>query len=188
MAIEAVNEMNESDLRVKRYLLKDVSVLRAIQLRNEEKTETQFLLSAPQQSSQDSQKWYRFQLHARESNVWSECCSGSVAIEFLESEDKLQSPRDLADVARHSKQIHDLHESGLNKFGAEEIYEKFSGTGFGYGPLFRTLQDLIVNERGQATAKVKRTPEKLLPAKHSLRAKILHPTTLDGIFQLVLPA
>ena len=65
------------------------------------------------------------------------------------------------------------------------LYQRMDECGFNYGPTFRPLHSIACNGNGEAIAEVRQF--EWLPAAH-FQPHVIHPTTFDGILQLIFTA
>ncbi len=90
---------------------------------------------------------------------------------------------------RHGRQIFD-HKAPLCSTAVDsgQMYKNFASMGMNYGPRFRLLENIHVNDRCRATA-VANLSKRMDPENNLNTATYaIHPAALDLMFQLTLPA
>ncbi|KAL8660772.1 MAG: hypothetical protein Q9202_006239 [Teloschistes flavicans] len=179
MAIEAAKRLVSPSQEVLAYRIQNASFTTAIVLSpDRDGTEIEIRLgqvhSHDQESSQ-SMRW-DFQLFALTGQDWSKCSQGTVILEF--------HPKfmQLDEGDKHNKADHDVS-IGIqcgNSISSEILYSSLLNAGVQYGPTFQTLTSVAVSDQlGDASAIVRQSIQ---------GTSILHPTILDGMFQLTFPA
>ncbi|KAF2755008.1 ketoacyl-synt-domain-containing protein [Pseudovirgaria hyperparasitica] len=67
-----------------------------------------------------------------------------------------------------------------------DVYAKFEATGLKYGPMFQTVHQLKLSPSGVVTATIRIPDTKSSLPENFEQPHLLHPTTLDGLFQTVV--
>ncbi|RYP28272.1 hypothetical protein DL767_007292 [Monosporascus sp. MG133] len=121
-----------------------------------------------------SPSWARFTVSsvARDSNEWTEHCTGLVKVEVLPPAEKDRMSAEM------DARFPDL----------DSWYEKFAEIGIGYGPMFRPLSELRVDPNrnlAKACVALNKTAGSVGGGESDYA---LHPTALDATFQLGLIA
>lgn len=187
MAIEAVSQLQHGTERLKGILIRDASFSHAIAFsKGTDSVETQFTMASPVPGSgcQDRE----FRLFIIENGNYIHCCNGFVRAITEESDQKRivcsgpwqweLSPamwaRRTADACLEAKvDVYSMKEAGAIQ----------------YGPCFQNLKDVRFGTRGQASAQLStgnwRSKGRV---SYQSPAYIIHPTTLDGLAQLLVPA
>lgn len=184
MAVEALKQLvpdNHIDVE-----LRDVSFTSPIIVsENPEGTETQISMVQAARS-QGKEPEYKFRIFVRKSDEsWGEVCDGSIFPrkpvpdnnKGYEDEYKRQLTKETYDAVVSSCQ---------SSIETSTMYQKISeSTGLHYGPAFQTLTKIHFDAEGRAHAT-------LVPVEEAIqeisRPCTIHPSTLDGIFQLAIPA
>jgi len=70
------------------------------------------------------------------------------------------------------------------------MYENFSAFGLVFGPTFRSLEEVSYSDNGEAIANIRlhAWKEKVSPDNKEIQQHVMHPTALDGVFQLTVAA
>jgi acyl transferase domain-containing protein/NADPH:quinone reductase-like Zn-dependent oxidoreductase/ubiquinone/menaquinone biosynthesis C-methylase UbiE len=187
MAIEATKQLL-SDLNVDPigYELSEVSFLAPLVIANSPgKTEAQMSM-VPISSAESKDAIFQFRIFTmRADDAWHEICHGRIQADYgyavqsvsAEAEEKIKLLE--AQIKHHS--IVGACQKGIE---ASDLYDKVAAmSGLHYGPTFQPLSDIRYDLEGRAHAKI-------LPYTPSVRNHeyTIHPSTLDGIFQLAIPS
>lgn len=141
-------------------------------------------------------KWSQFNMFIYEERDWVEVCRGRIRT-YCESEEEEES----GDLKEHA--VADR----LQRWDQNEIAEKFSKSQSAqsfntkafydlvstehnalYGPAFKTLDNISILDTGEVMADIStRKWAEVYSDKH-VSPHIIHPATMDGVFQLVFPA
>jgi ubiquinone/menaquinone biosynthesis C-methylase UbiE len=190
MAIEAVRQLLPVGATISGYRLKDVSMLSAISLSSTQQgTETQLTLRPSKGSATPFSKWSDFRICVRDPNTWRECCRGFISVEYGDS---TWSPSGINErEEEHARenlvldQVHATCEISLDK---TKVYQALENIGLGYGPTFQGLNDVRVDDKGNAWAAIDLHHWKSADPNAKCKPHVIHPTALDSVFQLVIPA
>ncbi|KAL9095179.1 MAG: hypothetical protein Q9165_002435 [Trypethelium subeluteriae] len=193
MAIEAfrqVLEVRAVSAVADQYLLRDVSFSKALLVpESPEKVEIQLSLrSSPGSGDKSFTGWEEFRISSvSQDGIWTEHCQGSIGVEFQSAKDDtkllFQDDSSLDEMRQHSGS-HTSADSEI--ISHEQFYSECRRVGNIYGPSFSMLQEARVNgNKANGTVKIPNITD-LMPSKFS-HPHLIHPTTLDTIFQLGLP-
>lgn len=187
MAIEAMRQLVGRTRPVRGYMLKEVSIHKALLLSLEsEGTETEISLNLPKGSNKDLYTSADFHISALWNGEWAEICEGSIATEF-------ETSAEVADVNEQSTRLRhhqETHHRGVGrcKYVVEstaKLYEFASAIGYGFGPTFQTLHGISHSGDTDAVATVclGAWKDKVSKNAQTTQQHLIHPTTLDGVFQ-----
>ena len=162
------------------YVLRNVSFSKALVIPDSPgKAEIQLNLK-PTQSPSDKtfSGWEEFRISSvSQDGAWTEHCRGSIGVEFKIPEDDMQ-------VCCEQSVISDspFTSAGSEVLDQRDFYNECISIGNVYGPSFAMLQKLHIN--GHEAAGVVKVPEiaEYMPSNF-LQPHLIHPTTLDTIFQ-----
>ncbi|KAK7962110.1 Type I Iterative PKS [Apiospora aurea] len=177
MAIEAVtrvyHEVPES-LQVTGFALRKVDILAPMRFPEDDAgIEIMFSMHQTESSTTSSPAWASFAVSSvsRDSSEWTEHCTGMIKVEVAEPE--AIEPMSTEMDARYPD--------------TRAWYDRFSEIGISYGPTFQSLSDIRVDPyRGLAKASVRlNTTEGNMQGESEY---LIHPTALNGAFQLGLIA
>lgn len=179
MAIEAAKRLIHPDQEVLAYRIQNATFTTAIVLSpDEDGTEVEMRLGQDYGYVEESRQPLRrtFQLFVLAGQEWSECSHGTVILDYQTRAQTLGAGMSVQEkgvgdsfIAKCTKYLHSQH-----------LYPSLRSAGMQYGPTFQTLTSVAVSDRGGEATGVVRPKVR--------GASILHPTMLDGIFQLMFPA
>jgi acyl transferase domain-containing protein/NADPH:quinone reductase-like Zn-dependent oxidoreductase len=170
MAIEAANQMADTNRAISGFQLKDISFLRALVIpTGESGVETHLHLS------QETGSWTKFRLSSFDNGRWHEHCHGFIKVEY---ETGTQNKLD-----RFSKQQNEITKACVLDVDHDRLYKTASDSGLVFGPTFKTTHSgkISKNREAMSSVNVYTWPANEYPQPH-----VVHPTTLDGIFHLIL--
>ncbi|KAF2853353.1 hypothetical protein T440DRAFT_505702 [Plenodomus tracheiphilus IPT5] len=179
MVVEAASRIhNETSTPepIAGHSLRDVSIKASMQIPEDDYgieviTSMEFVDNPPGQPP----SWATFSVSTvtRESNVWTEHCTGRIRVETAGS-DKVDTRLTMNNMSRATS--------------ARSWYKKFADIGLNYGSTFQPLSDIrtdsMVSNQASAWVSLETTAETM---KGESRY-VLHPAALDGVIQLGLIA
>ena len=187
MAIEAMRQLVSGSRPVRGFVAKEISIHRALLLSSEtEGTETEVSLNLPRGSSEELPASADFHISALLSGEWIKICEGSIETEFDGSPDINNYDEDRGTIQHRQK----LHRLGISRCNREvesipKLYEFAARIGYGFGPTFQTLHAVSHSGDTDAATKLYLKEWKNKVPKHAeiTQEHLIHPTTLDGVFQ-----
>lgn len=184
MAIEATKQLAKEDRHVIAFELTNIKFLAALVVHSTETTETQLSIRPRQQNdiySRD-ESWFEFKLFSFMNGHWTEHCRGNISIQY--ENDQPPEIGTTEDSVRGHQDVTQMVKSfGGEPAGTRQLYRFLNHHGFAYGPAFQVLENMKVAEK-QAIANVKVHNEPQTYGNYN--SYTIHPTTLDGIMQVVL--
>ena len=185
MAIEALAIL-AMDNEATAFELKDVSFYRPFKLSQVGTgVETHFTLHNAQAAQDASNLQSEFRLYVLEEDNWVDICCGTIRLELENTSGPQNSG--CANVSRLECAQHTIKNRAnecRNSITSGEMYECFNRSGYEYGPAFQPLMGIHYSGTKTAVA----TVQAFKQDADSLQSHVIHPTTLDGIFQLVFAA
>ena len=187
MAVEAVIQLAGNTTSLRGVQVKDATFLHPIRFsEGTDKVETQLTLSTRSHPASHT-PWSQFRLFVMENCSYIECCSGFIraVAEQLEGDRMIpiklfmggKTPQDWAKNVAQACQ------------GPEQDpYNMSTRTAVEYGPSFRNLEHMRLGGGGEAMAEVNTETWKLNNGQTFAQAYAVHPSTLDGLAQLIVPA
>ncbi|KAI6351052.1 hypothetical protein MCOR25_010185 [Pyricularia grisea] len=198
MAIEAVRQLYSDKGEVPLgFNLRDVSISRALQVSEDEHTETMFCMKRVTESRQsDSSLWWEWKVKSfsPHDETWLEHSRGQIAAETQAS-----TATGVIDDGREEKarrqHFSELLSTATHTCTAPQTevlpskYAELERIGLGFGPLFRNVASMHNNSngdnktRGQSLTTI-RIPDiaRAMPA-HALAPSVIHPPVFDSILQ-----
>ena len=187
MAIEAMRQLVGGSRPVRGFVAKEISIHRALLLSLEvEGTETEVSLNLPRGSGKELLSSADFHISALLSGEWIEICEGSIETEF-EGSHEMNNVNEKRDTLQHHQKLHRLGVGRCNREveSIRKLYDFAAATGYGFGPTFQTLH--AVSHSGDTdaatTVYLKEWKDKVPKDAQITQDHLIHPTTLDGVFQ-----
>ncbi|KAI4288066.1 MAG: hypothetical protein L6R35_002669, partial [Caloplaca aegaea] len=190
MAIEATRQLPRIGDEARGFQFRNVVFLRALNVSLQaEGTEVQFSLQALKESSGKEEAGFEFRLWVLEGEDWAVCCHGHIRPEYEREMNEIDAGQELLEKTLFCERaVRDGFAACDQSMSATQLYQVFNDMGAGYGLTFQVLEDVCHNGTDTTAAKVKlrKWTEKgngIYEQPH-----VIHPTTLDGLFQLIVPA
>jgi NADPH:quinone reductase-like Zn-dependent oxidoreductase/SAM-dependent methyltransferase len=192
MALEATKQIH-SDQPVIGYEIKDAIFHTPLLISGgKDAVETQINLRPITDTANKNSTWYEFRLYVyNQEQQWEEICRGSVRADISRAPSAVDNGREAREFLSKVRSSHErAMEACSQVIETHSIYTEFKEMGLDYGPAFRPLDGITFNNKGKSMANVmlfsplKTSNTALSPSQ----CHVIHPTTLDGIFQLVIVA
>lgn len=195
MAIEAARYLARPGAQG--YRIRNLVIFTAVVIPSTpEGVETQVHLRLPENrrtTGVKSVENWEFHISAFAGDDWVDVCAGSIAIEYDEStsDEIYAGDEHRQTVETYRARFEDARRRCTTATTRELFYEVGAKSGYGFGPLFNTLHGITYDAQGvQAMAELQ--PDEWhskLPSGTALtQPHLIHPTTLDGIFQVTSAA
>ncbi|KAL4937771.1 hypothetical protein BDV06DRAFT_232363, partial [Aspergillus oleicola] len=169
MAVEAVRQLLDTASILKTYATDEL--------------ETQLTLSTESQPT--SGVWFQFRLFIIDGEQYVERCRGFVRVN---SGSHLEGKRSLIMASGEDTQAWVSRVLSSCR-RSKPPYGTWNQSSVQYGPRFQNLKQLRVGSNGEAAACLETEKWKSNPEKDASAAKyIIHPSTMDGLAQLIAPA
>jgi acyl transferase domain-containing protein len=187
MAIEAIHQVAHAPHMITGYRLTDVKFTTELRsLAGSDEFETQLYLRPLESSKENSLN--EFRICTLENGHWVENCRGTISAERITEDVEV----DCGKEAKEERQLYSmLYETGYKKckttIASKQLYERLEKIGLSYGPAFQVLDDVRFDGRS-ATGRVKLRQWTVGVIENHYQKHIVHPTALDGLFQLAFPA
>ena len=183
MAIEAARQVSENQAIVG-YELKDITFHSPINMSlNPNGIETQFCLRPLRDKLDKENAWSEFRLYVYEEGQWSNTCRGTIRVECKASATEVDGGLEIKKMKQHFSKIHqNANDSCAKVADARYIYHRLKESGLDYGPAFQLLKQLHYSSNIEATAELRLSSERMGVGS------TIHPTSLDGLFQLTFVA
>lgn len=176
MAIEAVRLLTDpSERLIQGYRLRDIDIANALRIPTSSAgVEIQFCLRPRSEKELDHKGWFEFELSSvNADDSWIQHCKGFVSAEMASSNAAAKPEL----VTAHSKAV-DGSNIQLRSIDPSSIFADMRDMNIYHGPAFQNLIDCRVGENHGIT-----TIKNGTAAQPDYQHYILHPTTLDAIFQ-----
>ena len=188
MAIEAMRQLVGQSRPVRGFMVKEIFIHRALLLALEtEGTETEISLNLPKGGGKDLLSSADFHISALWNGEWADICEGSIATEFEEASTEMANDSEKKALLQHHRKI---HRQGVGRCrnmveSTRKLYEFAAATGYGFGPTFQTMHAVSHSGENDAAATVylREWKDKVSKDAQITQNHLIHPTTLDGVFQ-----
>lgn len=185
MAIEGVKQLTTGEAKVLGFEMRDVQFLNALQVPDSsEGLEIQVSLATFKDRAIDHAPWYEFRLFSF-SSEWSEHCRCRIRAETASQAGTISAP-----TSSYHQELSSIANACIHEADAKHFYDVTRDNGVNYGPIFQTLEDVRFNDSGAAIADIRAFSGSADDKSKSLNfnAYTIHPSVLDGLFQMVFPA
>ncbi|KAK4244100.1 polyketide synthase [Corynascus novoguineensis] len=185
MAIEGACYLASStspDKRIQGYQLRDVDILNALVVpETAEGIELQLSLRPCGDRALDTKDWSEFQIQSVTSdNKWTDHCKGLIMVEFIsESEQEVRKTRPVTQPVEDS--------AYRIRISPRDIYANLRAGGISHGPIFQNLRTIRSRGKQSVTTFTVADSKATMPKQHQ-HQHIVHPTTLDSVFQAAYTA
>ncbi|PVH93388.1 reducing type I polyketide synthase [Periconia macrospinosa] len=186
MAIEATKQHLHDRLPIG-FILEDVEFIAPIVISPESASsgvEVQITLASSSGSEVRTNADFRFRIFmVKARGSWEEVCRGNIRGDSGRIVSDVDQGRECAAALQKIRtDFNRALQLGGNRFSKDEFYQQIAQrTGLDYGPTFQLLQDITMPELGQSVAL-------LQPHVAPCSPHVIHPTSLDGVFQLSFAA
>ena len=188
MAIEAASQTADPNKAVAGYELRDISIRNAIVVPEEDGIETMLHMKPWRMGSRaPTSAWEEFSIFSRANNDWVLNCSGLLQVHYQSETNPLFADEEIAQNWKHGRTYEDMVDSCPKPTPARQFYEQMTNIGLKYGPSFSKLTEIHKgNYQGRCTMKIHDT-KSMMPHQYEYD-HLIHPSTLDNIFQMLFPA
>ena len=192
MAIEAIRQIQHTRHVTgvaSKYVIRDVSFSKALIVpETPGKVELQLTLRSLQSSSDRSfSGWEEFRISSiSQDEVWKEHSRGLIAVEFETATDNVGSSceeESMLDSQKHS--LSHFNEVCSEKIESKDFYSKCESVGNVYGPSFAMTKELRIGDYEAVGTILTLDIANFMPSRLS-QPHVIHPATLDNIFQINL--
>ncbi|KAK3389414.1 hypothetical protein B0H63DRAFT_518643 [Podospora didyma] len=168
------------------YHLRDIDILNALLVpETSEGVEVQLSLRSCGEKAISAKGWMEFQVQSvSQDNKWTDHCKGMISAEYSSNRAPLWA--DVETASRKPGQPAD--ETGYRiHIAPQDIYDNLRSGGICHGPVFQNIKSIRARGKQSVTAFCVADSAALMPKQHQHR-HIVHPITLDSIFQAAYTA
>ena len=189
MALEASQQLADVNRVIIGYTIRDVVFSSPLIISlDTEAVETEVYVRPLRDFSEKYSTRYEFNVLAYTNGYWNENCRGTVQVDYEPPVDEVDGGKEVDATSAH---YYNLCEEGYLRctrpLNNDLMYEKMKNIGLEYGPAFQSFEKLSCATDGRAVGSIK-TFEWTADNQSHPQRHIIHPTTLDGLFQLMMPA
>lgn len=176
MAIEAVQMLTNNPLdNVHSYRLRDIDILNGLVIpESEQGIEIQLCLRPCSKKNLDHEGWFDFDICSLSNKSWIQNCRGSVSVKTEQNLKHTTATPESILPLNHKSFLPDTKSTSVDLV---KLFEGLRDRGIYHGPIF---QNLVSSERTESRAITTFHISDIVSDEHKY---ILHPTTLDSIFQ-----
>ncbi|KAJ8061398.1 hypothetical protein OCU04_010454 [Sclerotinia nivalis] len=192
MAIEAMKQTAgsgpDTNAKFSGFRMKDVFFQSPLIVpTNQSGVDTQFTLLAAPRILDKSLNWSEFRLYAFSNNEWTLVCRGHIRPTNGERNSDFNNGRELRERNKVYENIYQTQdESCTSRVDSDVIYQHLASCGLQYGPAFRRLNHISYNAKGDAIGELDLFRWTAENSSNHVQEHVIHPTSLDGLFQLSL--
>ena len=190
MAIEGAKVMSKlrSTKPISGYSLRDVSFSRALTISADpDGTEIEVYLRPIGQTSDRDVTWLEFRLYVAEHNTLVEVCRGQVWAEPSEETQQVDRGLEIAkENERHRAELTRIKASCPEMSETDSSYQMLAKNGIDFGPAHQVIDKFASDIKIGCVGNICLHKWEVKSRKFHQRDFTIHPTTLDGLFQLGL--
>ena len=187
MAIEGAGQLGPRHLRIRRVDIRNIEFKKALQV-PESGDDVEIQLSLSKCATSDN-SWYGFRIFSFGSECIEHCC-GRIFLEFEASPMGEVHPERNISNRPYLDKLSAINNICTSQADSQSLYSSIRGNGINYGPYFQTLNNIRCGAGGAAVAHISLPDLGSTASSQSIdqEAYAIHPTLLDGFFQLIFPA
>ncbi|KAM3537331.1 hypothetical protein ARSEF1564_009747 [Beauveria bassiana] len=176
MAIEAVQMLTDNPLdNIHSYRLRDIDILNGLVIpESEQGIEIQLCLRPCSKKNLDYEGWFDFDICSLSNKSWIQNCRGSVSVKTEHDQKQTTASSESIPPLNQSSFLPDTKTTSVD---LAKLFEGLRDRGIYHGPIFRNL---VSSTRTESRAVTAIQISDMVSDEHDY---ILHPTTLDSIFQ-----
>jgi NADPH:quinone reductase-like Zn-dependent oxidoreductase len=187
MAIEAAKQLADDNRVLQGYKLHDIHVLTALVIpATSEGIETQMQLHQLRDDSSNSTPSWEFRLYSCTNGQWHKNCQGKIQLDYLKDSNQVDEGRENREKAKNRHEAHTAAmENAEWRRSADQFYDSAWKSGYTFGPALKVMSNITYGELAgpQVTADVKCHEWRSVDNSNHYQEHIVHPATLDGLFQ-----
>ncbi|KAH8806011.1 fatty acid synthase S-acetyltransferase [Xylogone sp. PMI_703] len=192
MAIEASRQLADPSRTISGFQLREIALHQALAVpENKDGVETMLYMRPHGDNSfGGSALWYEFHVCSySEEYDWREHCRGLIATEYeTQATDSLGKESEAEIEARGIQELMKEAEGRCRKeLGRKQMYDHYESIGMQYGPTFQSIYN-IKYTANEALGTIKVPDIKAIMPNGYYHKHVIHPITLDNLFQFLLPA
>lgn len=176
MAIEGARQKH-GEKQIQSFRLRDVNILQALVVpESADGIELQLSLRPSSTKDLSATGWEEFQVSScTAENVWSEHCNGLIKVD-------VEPQGSLGHVVSSIKA-----DDYRMRVDTRDLYASLRGAGISHGPIFQNLKNIRAKVRHSVSSFTVADVAPIMPS-HYQHPHVLHPTTLDTVFQAAYTA
>ncbi|KAB8278611.1 hypothetical protein BDV30DRAFT_233574 [Aspergillus minisclerotigenes] len=192
MAVEAAKSVTRSwsDRAITGYTLRDVTFSRALNISPDaDGTEVEFYLRSSGKLMDRENSWSEFRLYFIENDSWVEACRGRIQVSFVERGGQVDQGRQAQqEWMRHAAELSRIRSSCPRTVDMGRIYKLLAENGIDFGPAHQVIKTCSYNDDMECFGQIDPHQWRVKGRKFNQTDFTVHPTFLDGLFQMGLVA
>lgn len=188
MAIEGTRQLIDTTRTINGYRIKEATFQRALGIDSTQQgRESQLFIRPVQDAFDKDTSKFDFRICTVEDGNWGENCRGTVQVEYEDSVNDVDAGLEAKSSANATKDLFEKRVVGCARdVDSTAVYDHFKNMGLEFGPAFQTLGNITCNDDGEVVAEIKAFKWETQDNMNFPQSHLIHPTTLDGLIQLVL--
>ena len=179
MAVEGMQRFasrQSGDKKIAGYQLRDVDILNALVVpETSEGIEMQLSLRPGSERDLSTKGWTEFTVQSVNlDNKWTDHCKGLISVQF-------------GAAPKHAMNQPTQDSHYRIRINPNDIWAGMRSGGINHGPIFRNMKSIRARSKQSVTTFTVADTKSVMPKQHEM-AHIIHPTTLDSVFQAAYTA
>ena len=189
MAIQAAHQTADEIRGVKGYELRDITIGKALIVPQEEEGVETMLHFRPWKlgSRAPTAVWQEFTVFSKARDQdWQQHCSGLISVSYKSETATMFKNEEDAENLRYQQEHRCIQNACPIAESSRQFYESLETIALRYGATFQNIVDIKSGDfKGGCTVRIPNTKD-VMPMQYEY-PHVIHPCTLDNIFQMVLP-
>ncbi|KAJ4392595.1 hypothetical protein N0V85_006934 [Neurospora sp. IMI 360204] len=179
MTIEGMQRFasrQSGDKKIAGYRLRDVDILNALVVpETSEGIEMQLSLRPGSEKDLSTKGWTEFTVQSVNlDNKWTDHCKGLISVQF-------------GAAPKHAVNQPTQDSHYRIRINPNDIWSGMRSGGINHGPIFRNMKSIRTRSKQSVTTFTVADTKSVMPKQHEM-AHVIHPTTLDSVFQAAYTA
>ncbi|KAL8971948.1 MAG: hypothetical protein Q9183_000811 [Haloplaca sp. 2 TL-2023] len=188
MAMEAANRLADQQ-EIAALTITDTTFSSPLVVTADEQgTETLVQLRPLADPSTKATPTYNFRVSAFFADCWVETCSGTIQVSLKTPENQVDNRREALFRLHHHRRVFEDGMRNSKTLDHKGVYDSLLSIGLSYGPSFQAIQDVCHDKVDSVCGHVSSLEAVAPEVAASAQVNIIHPTTLDSLFQLIILA
>lgn len=179
MAVEGMQRFasrQSGDKKIAGYQLRDIDILNALVVpETSEGIEMQLSLRPGSERDLSTKGWTEFTVQSVNlDNKWTDHCKGLISVQF-------------GAAPKHAVNQPTQDSHYRIRINPNDIWSGMRSGGINHGPIFRNMKSIRTRSKQSITTFTVADTKSVMPKQHEM-AHVIHPTTLDSVFQAAYTA
>lgn len=189
MVIEGMAQASQAnDKRILGFHLRDIDILQALVIPDtSDGIEVQLNLRPCSDKAIYAKGWKEFQVcSVSGENKWTEHCKGLVSVTFASTGDDQARWSAFALTSSKNTRARKISDFRM-RISPKDVYGGMRSVGIYHGPIFQNIKNIRADNKQSVSVFAVADATSAMPAHHQ-HEHVLHPTTLDSVFQAAYTA